>query len=425
MKILDVAAKDLVRSFRSSFLLGMMFVVPLLLTALIYFAFGNLVHAQGRTISIPATRALVVNLDQADPQIGVEVGKQLLQFLQNEELSSILSTTKVSSEAEARAAVDRRLADVAIIIPQGLSAAVSQPDGYASVVLYADPTQTITPAIIEMLISDFLDGFSGAKIAVDVTSRQMSSRGSVLDDAKAQAVAQQYATWVQSNGHSHGENGADSVVVTRTPQQDPRPTNPINAFLGPVMAGMMVFFVFFTGCAAAQSILVEDEEGTLARLFATPTSRATVLGGKFVAVFATLIVQIVVLLIASSLVFGIRWGEMFNLVILTFGLAVCASGFGVLLISLIKTTRQAGPVSAAVVVVTGILSGLMPVGDPSQPSPLETVGLAFPQGWALRGLKSSLSSAGPSETLLPLIILLASGVIFLVIGSLIFRRRFD
>ena len=40
MKILDIAFKDLTRSFRSAFAVGMMFVAPLLITGLIYFAFG-------------------------------------------------------------------------------------------------------------------------------------------------------------------------------------------------------------------------------------------------------------------------------------------------------------------------------------------------------------------------------------------------
>ena len=42
MKILDIAFKDLTRSFRSAFAIGMMVVAPLMLTGLIYFAFGGM-----------------------------------------------------------------------------------------------------------------------------------------------------------------------------------------------------------------------------------------------------------------------------------------------------------------------------------------------------------------------------------------------
>ena len=50
------------------------------------------------------------------------------------------------------------------------------------------------------------------------------------------------------------------------------------------MGGMTIFYAFFTGTSTAQTILREDEDGTLPRLFTTPTSQATVLGGKFLAV---------------------------------------------------------------------------------------------------------------------------------------------
>ncbi len=423
MPILDIAFKDLVRSFRSSFLLGMMFVVPLLITGLIYFAFSGLLGSQGAA-TLPTTRVLVVNLDEPGATQGIDAGKQLVAFLQTEGLA-FLQVALASSEAEARAAVDRGDAAMAIIIPKNLTAAVAQPDMRTSVVLYHDPTLTVAPGVVKTLVSDFLDGFSGAKIAVDVTAHQLSGHGQTLDDGRAQAVAQRYATWVQAEGHSHEGGAAGSVLITRAPAQALRPANAINGFLGPVMAGMLVFFVFYTGCATAQSILREDEEGTLARLFTTPVPRTAILGGKLIAVFATIIVQITVLLIASSLVFGIRWGDPLAIALNTIGLSVAAAGFGVCVMSFMKNSRQAGPVGSAIVTITGVLGGLIPLGDPSQPSPLDTIGLALPQGWALHGWKLSLAGASPNEAVLPLTVLLIAGTLFFAVGTLVFGRRFE
>jgi len=41
MKAIDIALKDLTRSFRSAFALVFMFGVPLLMTGMFYFMFGN------------------------------------------------------------------------------------------------------------------------------------------------------------------------------------------------------------------------------------------------------------------------------------------------------------------------------------------------------------------------------------------------
>ena len=54
----------------------------------------------------------------------------------------------------------------------------------------------------------------------------------------------------------------------------------------------MIFFAFFTGAASAQSILTEEEKGTLPRLFTTPTPELSILGGKFLAVALTVLVQV-------------------------------------------------------------------------------------------------------------------------------------
>ena len=50
--------------------------------------------------------------------------------------------------------------------------------------------------------------------------------------------------------------------------------------------------------------------GTLPRLFTTPTTQSTILGGKFLAVGLTVVVQMTVLIILGRLIFGIHWGDM-------------------------------------------------------------------------------------------------------------------
>ncbi len=92
--------------------------------------------------------------------------------------------------------------------------------------------------------------------------------------------------------------------------------------------------------------------------------------------------------------------------------------------SFVKSSRQAGPVLGVVVTLTGLLGGLIPTGDPSQPSPFETIGLVTPQGWALRGWKLALAGAGPADVLLPLAVTLGVGIAFFAVGTVVFRRRF-
>jgi ABC-2 type transport system permease protein len=196
------------------------------------------------------------------------------------------------------------------------------------------------------------------------------------------------------------------------------------AMIGPIMAGMMIFFVFFMGANGAESIIREHEEGTLARLFVTPASALSILTGKFIGVFVTLIVQTAVLLGASAAIFHISWGQPLSVVLATFGLIVAATGFGIMLMSFIKNTRQTGPILGGVLMITGMVGGLVTNGIPNVPKVMDTIALSMPQGWAMHTWKLSLTGSDPATLVLPTLVLIVLGLIFFTLGLTLFRRRF-
>jgi hypothetical protein len=106
------------------------------------------------------------------------------------------------------------------------------------------------------------------------------------------------------------------------------------------------------------------------------------------------------------------------------GLVVVAAGFGVLVMSFVKTTRQTGPVLGGVMTLTGMLGGLFTSGVPNIPDVFDTVRLAVPQGWALYGWELTLGGAGPSQVMVPVGVMLGLGALFFGLGVLLFRRRF-
>jgi ABC-2 type transport system permease protein len=406
----------------SVFSLIMMFGAPLLITGLLYFAFGGLTTG-GTAPALPATKVMVVNLDQPGTQPGaLAAGELLIHFLKDESLSDMLAVTVSGQEAEARQAVDEQQAGVVIIIPPDFTAAVTTPQRTATVTLYQDPTLTIGPGIVKDLVRHFLDGFSGAKIAGQTAASQLNASGVAVDQGLAVQAALQYTAWLQGSGHDASDAAPRVSIISPggTAQASQQPALPI----GQIMAGMAVFFVFFIGANSAQSIIREDEEGTLARLFTTPTPLAVILGGKFLGIFVSLVVQVLVLLLASSLLFQIDWGQPAAVGLVSAGLVVASAGFGVMLMSFIKTTRQTGPVLGGVLTLTGMLGGLFTTSIPNLPAEMDTVALITPQGWAMRAWKLALSGAGLEQLLVPVLVLLGLGVIFLIVGAALFRRRF-
>jgi ABC-type multidrug transport system permease subunit len=122
--------------------------------------------------------------------------------------------------------------------------------------------------------------------------------------------------------------------------------------------------------------------------------------------------------------FGLRWGQAGSSALALVGTVAASSGFGVMLASLIKSTRQGGPVLGGGLSVAGMLGGLFTQAVPNMPAALGKVALALPQGWVIRGWNMSIAGRSITDMLVPFGVMFAWGVACFAVGVLVFRRRF-
>jgi ABC-type multidrug transport system permease subunit len=94
-----------------------------------------------------------------------------------------------------------------------------------------------------------------------------------------------------------------------------------------------------------------------------------------------------------------------------------------MVMSLVKSTQQAGFVVGGVMTATSML-GIFPIMMQSTIPALNTASLFTPQGWAMNALKLTIAGASLSRLALPLIVLLGASAVFFTIGVFLFRRRF-
>ncbi|MDV7399098.1 hypothetical protein RZS08_47250, partial [Arthrospira platensis SPKY1] len=101
MKIIDIALNDLLRSLRSAFMIGMTIIAPLLLTGLIYFAFGGLA---GGDVSMTAMKVGLVNADAlpADSPLDAPIGDNIRAMFFDESVESWIEASDYPDEAAAR-----------------------------------------------------------------------------------------------------------------------------------------------------------------------------------------------------------------------------------------------------------------------------------------------------------------------------------
>ena len=423
MKMIAIALKDIKQSFRSLFAVGMMLGAPLLITGLIYFAFSGLSSGKGGS-DLPTLKIAVVNLDQSAENQQI-YGALLLTFLKDKRMPGWLQISELSDEKTARAAIDRREIGAAVIVPADFTHSILSTNSTTSINIVQDPTLTIGPAVLKDLLTQLTDGINGGKIAVIVANNRLVSSGVKVDSAVQQGIIQNYSTWYSalSTDVHHGQE-PELLVQLPQKQSSGAGTNPVANMMAQIMAGMLIFFAFFTGSYAAQSILREDETGTLPRLFTTPTRRSTILAGKLLAVFSIVFVQSAVLMTLASIAFRINWGQPLSAAMVMLGQVTAASGFGILLISLVKNSRQAGAVVGGVISGTGLLGGLFSASVPDMPGVFRSITYFTPQGWVMDGWKAALAGSPAGQIAPTFIVLLLIGVICFAAGSLIFRCRF-
>ena len=415
-RILAIAWKDLRSTMRNVPALAMMLLAPLALAALLGFAFGG-----GQSFSISATKVAVANADTGASGAGAaeNAGAVVVGVLKSPDLSDVVAVSEKPSAAAARKSVDDGKAAAAVVIPADFSGALFATSPTApktAVEVYENPTQEIGGAITESIVGQALLGFNGARAAALAASGLATANG---DGDRAGTLAQEAAAkYIQDGGAAAGVG-----VTQRAPRLPGGESTKDVGVTGTILAGMMIFFMFFGANNVARTILDEDRAGTLPRLFTTPTPRQTILSGKFSSVFVTVTVQAVILLVAGRFIFSIDWGRLDAVAALTLVAAAVASGLALLVISLVRTPAQAGAIGAGVYLVLALLGGNF-TGTAAAGGTYAQIQKLTPNGWLLQGWDAVMRGGGLADIALNLLVPLLFAVAFFAVAALRFRKRY-
>jgi ABC-type Na+ efflux pump permease subunit len=413
MKVFHIAIKDIKQSFRSFLAVAMMFGVPILMTGMFALLFGGTMD-EDTTFEVPLIPVAVANLDE-----GI-LGETIVEVLTSDDLADLLTVSVFDTAGEARALVDDQQADAAVIIPPGLTTSLFGVDAQAEVEIYQDPALTLGPGIITTLVSQLVDGFSGSTISIEVVSRQFSNAGLSLSGEQIMTIVQQYQAAVQDLA------GLQETVRIEAPSGGTQSNQGVASMLAMVMGGMTIFYSFFTGTNAANSLLTEEDNLTLARMLTTATLPVQVIGGKLVAGGLTILVQIIVLFTFGHYVFGIYWGDLWLLALFTVAVTIGAVTFGLFAISWARDRKQASLILGGGVTIAGML-GMASIFMMNAPNPnraIDSLSLLVPQGWANRALVHIMDGFSTSEVLVSLLGLLGYSAVLFFIGYRRYIKRF-
>ncbi len=452
-KIIAIARRYVYTTFTDVSLLIIMILTPLTISTIIALAFRDVSSGNAPLRNIPVA---VVNLDQGVTVQGntINHGDFLMNILipptneantssttDNEICAPLIITTNTSNQPQANIAKlisATRLADPTLaragVEDGSYAAAIIIPENFSQNITYTGPNFTFTPVQIEVY------GDANRSISAGVVRSIVESvNNSIL--AGNITFATFYDTLIAQRWNDLlllSQTGVfnaplacafnPSIANLRVDLQSiegeaPPPFNAL-AILGSAMAS---FFALFTASGAATNILEERRNGTLQRMFISPTPRFTVLLGLLTGTLMVVLVQLVLLFVALniinailqgqfSFIWGTNWLAIIGLVLAT---ALSVSGVGILIAALSKTAEQSSIYGSLVSMFMGVVGGAF-----FDVSLLPDILTRFSVvRWSTEGF--TRLSQGNSDILLNVGWLLIIGAVLFTLGMVIFTRRQD
>jgi len=412
-KLFIIGIKDLKLMFRDRAALIFMLLAPFLLTIAMGLVTGRF---SGGSTGISDIPVVIVNLDKQD------LGNALEDLFYSDELSGLMEPSASTDPETARQLIDDDKASAAIIIPKGFTQSIIPAQGTTfdqnyvqpeavQIEVYTNPSAPTSAGIVKAVVDEFI-----SRVEEGHTSGMASFVGlmqnGLVDPQNAENEAQslfQNVDQIESTAITlqTDKEGADAVQFD------------LLAYFAP---GMALMFLMYTVSYGGRSILAERAQGTLPRLMVSPTQTAQVLGGKVLGIFFMGVAQVGILILASTMFFGVKWGDPFGIIALILAAVFGAAGWGMLITAFARTPAQVGSTGSAVMLIFSILGGSF-ISLNNFPPIIQTISKITPNSWGLDGF-TTLALGGTLQNLTePITALLIMGAILFGIAVVLFNRN--
>lgn len=378
--ILAIGLKDLRLRLRDRSAILISFIAPLVLATIISFAFGN----EDNTF---ATTYAVADLDQSAISRAFVQGIESIPAFQG-----LIKLKPVASEEEARKlTVEGGAIGAAFVIPKGFAEGITTLRTTEIKVL-RNVAVPIRGEIAEAIANGFVAEVNATRVAIQtaVQSGALARPGAPTPNQVVQI--------------------ASSIRIPVNLIDGPVGANEVRAadYFGPSMS---IFFLFFTVQFGALGVLAERRDGTMARLFASPSRRWQVIVGKLLSSFVLGIISVATMIAATSIILGANWGDPIAVAAITMLMTLAAMGITGLVIVVAKTYESAQGFASIIAAGFALLGGnFIQITD--APAVIRTASLLTPNGWALRAFFDLVAEGGGIESILaPLAAIAAFAVV--------------
>ncbi len=408
--------KDIQLFFVDRRALLMSFAIPIAIGSF----FGYVLGGAGDQANQSKISVLTVDQDHS------AISQEIVRRLSGEKALDV----KPSAPDDARAAVRKGKANVAVIIPpnfgRAAGAAFFGPGEKPEIAVLFDPSHAAERAMAEGILTgdvmqavskEMFTGQTGRAMVQNSLAQVEQSQGLPPDDKQSlEDLLRSVDRWTQRSGSGAGADGLARGLTmpyaTREEAVTARRNVKYNGYAH-AFAGMVVQFVLFLGINVGIGLLQQRQRGLWKRFRAAPLSRGVLLGSR--ALSAAILAFLVVLanFLFARLVFGVRVeGSMAGFLGVSAAFALMTAGFGMLVATFGKTPEATRGLSIFATLIVVMLGGAW-IPMFLFPQWLQNVSLAVPTRWAMDGLEAmTWRGLGLEAALAPIGVLLLFGVVF-------------
>ena len=410
-KLFLIGLKDVKLAFRDRAALILMLLAPFLLTIGLGAVTGRFSGRSSEGIShIPV---ILINQDNQ------QLGNILVETFESKDLDELIDATVYNDTAAAYRKVDGNQAAAAILIPAGFTASIIPAPGQTSpgplvqIQMYSNPTAPTSVGVVKTILDEFLSQVEAGEAGGTVTVTQLVASGR-LSLPQAQAIGLAAGT-----AQFEGARQNTSILLDNVTSKGQAVKFDVLAILAPAMAMM---FLMYTVSYGGRALLAERSQGTLPRLLISPTTSAQVLGGKMIGIFLTGTAQMLILIVGTTLMFGLQWGDPAAVLVLVLCAVFGAVGWGLLLTAVARTPGQVSAIGSALMLIFGIL-GAGFINLDNMPNWFRLATRISPNIWGLDGFTTLALGGGLHDILSSILALLVMGSILFAVALLLFNRR--
>jgi len=405
--------KDLLRRWRSPLSTIVMIVFPLFMSL----AIGSISGGGGGGSEFPRIKILLQNNDEDG-----FLSNAIMGMAGQGEGQEYLEVVAVGDEGTEM--MEEGKASAMVVLPDSFTTKVFNRDP-VQIAVVRNPAEGIKPEIVAQgtdVVATYLD--QGARLLSEELGiiKVMLEAENIPASTKVGAVAAGITTKI---------NGVEKylfpplVEVGSIKENEEDDEGPGSSVFGYVLIMTTVMALLFVATRSMGDIFEEHNNGMLKRQLATPMGIGLVVGAK--TVFAVMF-GVIVLMILGVIGLALQWivppVDLLAAVILGISFSLAACGFLALILSLVKTEKQAGILGWLVIMGMSAIGGsMMPVSQ--MPAPMQAAAKYTINFWAVDGYtRLVFSGEGLGDIMGNIIRLLIIGAVTITLAQALLVRRF-